>query len=623
MKNLGVIIVSMLTAATVWAQAGFTDLGVAAPVAESRGVVALQDAAGHSLALVLALDMSPRGYILVIDIDSGKTEQVYYPEGVPNEPAFASMYSTNGRFYTGSGKVLLEFDPNTRQFLFHGIPNNDTGCFVGEAFADGPDGLIYAGTYPNCHLVSYNPQTHEMKDYGQLDPAEEYFTYLTFDSAGWAYAGIGTARCNIVAFNPNTGEKRQIVDEAERQQGTATVFTGVDGKAYGIAGSQYYRMFEGKAEKIAETEAAKRAPTGAIGWGTSSRVLPDGRTVSITLPDSYFEVSGPNAPKRRLPIEYNSGGASLTSITLGPGNKVYTSSCHPMHLSIYDPANSTLTDLGPVNRVGGGNFCAMATQGQYLAAASYSLGIFHIYDTKRAFNGGYGDDPNPREAAVWSRDICRPRTCLAHPDGEHVLMAGFAGYGLVGGGLGIYNLKTNEATLITHENLIPDESTICLKALPDGNLVGGTSIEAPGGGHPTAKEATLYILDWKTRKVVFRCSPVLGASEIISLAIGPDGLVYGLASGSKLFVFDPATRKVVHTADLATYGGVPREALFVGPGAKVYAALGNAIVTLAPKTYIITKLTDAPMGISAGFALTGGKLYFASNARLFSYELPR
>jgi len=39
-----------------------------------------------------------------------------------------------------------------------------------------PDELIYLGTsYPKTHLVSFNPKTKEMKDYGQLDPREESF----------------------------------------------------------------------------------------------------------------------------------------------------------------------------------------------------------------------------------------------------------------------------------------------------------------------------------------------------------------------------------------------------------------------------------------------------------------
>ena len=46
---------------------GFTDHGVGAPVAESRGFVQAQDAEGDPLLIAMSLDQSPRGWILLID----------------------------------------------------------------------------------------------------------------------------------------------------------------------------------------------------------------------------------------------------------------------------------------------------------------------------------------------------------------------------------------------------------------------------------------------------------------------------------------------------------------------------------------------------------------------------
>ncbi|MEN6301202.1 MAG: hypothetical protein ABFD96_00665 [Armatimonadia bacterium] len=618
---LGMILMSIATMA--FGQAGFKDLGIGAPVSESRGFVALQDAQGRNVGIVLATDRSPRGYFLVVDLDSGQTEQVWFPEGVVNSDPFASMLSKNGRLYTGAGPTLLEFDPTTRKFLYGGVPNPNAGCFVGEAFADGPGGIIYIGTYPDSKLYSYDPQTHETKELGRFDPVEQYLSYLAVDSAGWVYAGIGTARWNIVAMDPKTGETKQIVPEGERKLGTAVVWHGVDGRVYGLAGQQYYRMFGGQGEKIAQAEVPAKAPSGAFGWGVTSGTLPDKRVAKLNLPERYVEVTNPATNEtRRVSFTFESGGAQITSLVQGPDGNVYGSSAHPMHFCRYEPGADRLTDMGPVKRVGGGNFCAMTTQGQYVVAASYAYGIFHLYDTKRPFNGGFGDDPNPFEIAEWHSDICRPRAVLAHPDGEHVLMAGFAGYGMVGGGLGIGSIKGEPPVLITHENLIPNESTVCLRALADGTVIGGTSVGAPGGGHVAATEGTLWMLDWATKKVSFRMNPVKGASEIQSLEVGSDGMVYGLTSGSKLFVFDPKTRTVVNEQDLSQYGGLPRPAMVLGPDKVIYAALSKAILKIEPGTYKVTKLAEAPMGVSSGLALVKGRLYFASGARVWSYEVP-
>lgn len=623
MRSLILLMILIAMASELAAQPGFKDHGIAAPATESRGMALIQDAAGHNLAIILTNDLSPRGFLLVVDLDQGKTEQIYYPEGVPNSPPFASLVSRNGRFYTGAGPTLLEFDPSTRQFLFHGVPNPQAGCFVGEAFADGPDHFIYVGTYPDCRVYSFNTQSKEIQEIGQLDPQEKYLNYLAVDSAGWIYGGIGTARWNIVAIHPQTKERRQLLDEAERKTGTAYVYSGVDGKAYGRAGDLCFRLFEGKAERIKPEEMAARVP-GPFGWGVASGTLPDKRVVKLNLPEKYITISQPDTQEtKKIVLSFESGGAMLTSLIAGPDGKIYGSSAHPMHFFVYDPQADKLTDLGPVRRVGGGNFCAMAVQGPYIAAASYSLGIFHLFDTRKPFNGGFGEEPNPRELAEWPKEICRPRACLAHPNGEEIMMAGYAGYGLCGGGLGIYNLRTQQATLLTHEQLIPNQSTIALAALPDGRIVGSTSIEAPGGGHPLAKEAVVYILDWATKKVVFQQAPYPGEANLPSLIVGPDGLVYGVSGRSKLYVLNPSRPEIVRTdVDLSAYGNIVRPGMILGPDKNIYAAFSRAIVRIQPGSCTHEKIAEAPMGISAGPAFFNGRLYFASGARLWSYALP-
>ena len=229
---------------------------------------------------------------------------------------------------------------------------------------------------------------------------------------------------------------------------------------------------------------------------------------------------------------------------------------------------------------------------------------------------------NPRPIARWQQDVCRPRTALVHPDGRHVLMAGFAGYGRVGGGIGIHDLETGEDTLLTaSENLLPGHSCITLRALPDGSLVGGTSVAAPGGGHPTATEAEIFVLDWATRKVVHRAVPVAGDGNVVSLATaGP--LVYGLSGTSTFFVFDSATREIVHREDWSRYGSVPRHALHNGPDGRLYAILANAILRLDPATYRHELLSWTPVRADAGGALANGLLCFASGTHVWSYAVP-
>jgi len=610
------------------AQGRFTDHGVATRAVESRGVAVLQDRDGHNLVISLNNDRGPRGWLLVTDIDTGATEQVHYPEEVDTSPAlaapFASYVSRRGRFYTGAGGVLLEFEPATRQWLYHGRPNPDADLFVDYAFAEGPDGTIYAGTTSmnrsSAHLISYDPETGQAIDHGQMDPREMYFRWVAVDSSGWVYCAIGNARGNIVAFNPETGERRQIPREDERDAaGNGWIFESTDGRVYGTVAGKNWRLYEGVGEVIDPSERGPVKATGVIGWTYKTGVFPDGRELTAhSLEDGWMEIRDPQTDRtKRIEFSYEAiGGMGFTSLAEGPDGKLYGSTCHPMRFIRYDPATDQITDLGSVRDVG--NFCAMDATASYLAAASYSYGILHLYDPAAPFDGGTGEQPNPRELVRWPEAICRPRACVAHPDGRHLLMAGFAGYGLTGGGLGIYDLQTGEAMLLTHEALIPSQSTFALVALPDGDLVGGTDISAPGGGHVQATEAVVYVLDWETRKVVFQTVPMPGAAHIRHLALGPEGRVYGLAQGGALFVFDPRSREVVHRQDLSQFGV---ERAILADGGQVYALLDAAIVRVSPADLSFEVIGTPPTGVSYGGPVIDGRLYYASGSNLWGFDL--
>jgi len=383
-------------------------------------------------------------------------------------------------------------------------------------------------------------------------------------------------------------------------------------------------MLAGKGEAVSKEQVPKLDSWQAIAFGQASGVFPDGREiVRYNLPERWMLVKDPKiGSEKRIEIRFRSGGASISTIAPGPDGKIYGSTSHPMHFFAYDPSPRVLNDFGPVKKIGGGNICAMASQGQYLVGPSYSSGYFHLFDTTRPFDQQSETSPNPRIIAQFEGDVTRPRTCLAHPDGEHVLMAGFMGYGMTGGGIGIVNLKTGEKTLLTHEQVIPFHSTHTLKALPNGDLVGGTSVLTPGGGHAREKEGVLYIMDWKTKKVIFRTVPVPGAEEVYSLEVGPDGLVYGIASGSRFFVFDPGKRSIEHSEDLSSYGSLVRPSLAAGPGGTVYVVLSASILQIKGKNFVVEKIAESPVPITAGLAVKDGWLYFASNAHLWRYRLP-
>ena len=767
-RKAGLVMTSVLLAASVAgmcrAQDGFTDHGVGANVAEGRGVVTTRTSDGRCLVIANALDNGPRGYVVVTDVDSRKTTQIFCPDEVPQSAAFGSILASNGRFYTAQGGVILEFDPASAEWTYHGRPSTAASCYL--SFTEDTSGKIWGGGY-SCALVSFDPDTKATRDYGLMDKAEKYLNSLADDDSGWIYGGIGTARCNIVACNMETGEMVQLLPEDQRVHGTASVYPSTDGTCYGVANRQHYRLHKGQATPIEAQEAGARRAVGSIYWGARTGSFPDGRKLTgHDLPGKWLRILDPKTgTTERIEFDYTSAGVMLTSLGEGPNGVVYASTCHPMHLLALDTKAAALRDFGPIPKVGGGNFCAIASQGNLVIGAQYSAGRLWAYDVTEEWrpgestravlgvpaerlvqegtvtnghfthlkghdiaflcgdefgaegnfnlvtpdDGAYflhvlpyhsprycdvqfllngkavgdvlvgkrsgtevgemqihgpfelkagehrltvrtletqGQEPwfgivtadlcrekrdtlvknapsNPRVLAQWHRDICRPRTALAHPDGEHVMMAGFAGYGLCGGGIGIYNLETGEETLLTaDEHLLAGHSCITLKALPNGDLVGGTSIAAPGGGHTTAKEGELFIIDWATKKLVFHCAPVAGDANINSIHVAGNGKVYGLSSNSTFFVFDPVKKAVVHSESYREYGGVPRHALHLGPDGMLYAMLSTSIVRIDPETLAHEKLAASPVGITAGGALANGLLCFASKSHVWSYRVP-
>ena len=118
-----------------------------------------------------------------------------------------------------------------------------------------------------------------------------------------------------------------------------------------------------------------------------------------------------------------------------------------------------------------------------------------------------------------------------------------------------------------------------------------------------------------------------GVQGYTDLCLGPDKLVWGFADRTVFFVFDPASRKVVHQQSIAgELGGTvshqgPR--VFVrGPNEEVYVLFTRAIARIEPPDWRIKLLAKSPVALGAGGDYLDGRLWFASGSHLYSYSLP-
>lgn len=378
--HLIIAVVLPLTVASVGKCVEPTDHGVAVPLAERRGVVGVHTAEGENLVIACSTDLSPRGWILVTDIDTGESEQIWAPEGVPNGAPYGSCVASNGKYYTSQGDWLLEFDPSTWEWTFSGRPAPAASAYL--RIIEGPEGRIWLGDVYRAGLSCYDPQTQEMTDYGPMDE-EKYLSHIGFDDAGWIYCGIGTARTNLVAFHPETGEKRSLIPDDERKVGTGYTYTGTDGNAYGRATGQWYRLHDGEATNIEKADAAEAKDMGDIYWGDVKARFPDGRRVSAyNFQQKYLDVYDPETETTEtIEFDYESEGTVIRVLTDGPGDKIYANSAHPSRFIVFDPATDTLEYRpGPIALKGFG------VQGDYVFGGHYGGGKLYVYDTTKPWN---------------------------------------------------------------------------------------------------------------------------------------------------------------------------------------------------------------------------------------------
>jgi hypothetical protein len=328
---------------------------------------------------------------------------------------------------------------------------------------------------------------------------------------------------------------------------------------------------------------------------------------------------------RRLTYTYPAEGSHVLSLVLGPDNKVYGCAGQPLRSFCYDPVEDRFTDHGWRNE--NGHLNALALQRGRIFGALYGGGYLFDYDIAKPWNDATTGESNPKILANGGSAIGRPHALLAHPDGRHLIMTGTPGYGLTGGGMLIYDLDASKSELLTQEALIKEQSTVALDALQGGAvLVGGTTIAAGTGGEAHAREGEIYLMDFATRKITFHAAIIPGATEIHDLKVGPDGLVYGLATGPTFFVFDPKTQKVVHQEKAARYGdlagGQAPRVMLLGPDGKLYAYFSKAIVRIEPGTFKHARIAEPPVRINVGIVLREGRLYFVSSGRLWSWKAP-
>ncbi|MBN1341053.1 MAG: hypothetical protein JXQ73_00130, partial [Phycisphaerae bacterium] len=507
---------------------GFLHHGVATPVSNHRGTVATVDGEGRDIVLVWLFDHRGGYALLWIDAETGKSKEYPMPFPPGGDCPYSSILSSGNKFYTHFNSHFCEFDPAKKAFTFC----HKTAPQMAMGMTEDDNGVIWSVSYPQSGVVSFDPKTREFKDYGHVHKENwaQYQRYVAADDAGWVYFGIGSTSAHILGLDPKTGKAKAMVPESTRKHGYGLVWRGVDGKVYGSLGNvePWYAFYKGDATKLGKKPEVAQKPIITASQSLFHRGFPDGKKlVTCDLVDRVLTVEDPKTKKTTtVKFEYESEGAHVMGLAVAPGGTICGGTAFPMRFFSYDPKADTWT-----NRAAYGQWNTVARQGDRFFVGGYGGGFLLEWDPSREWVATVKGkaECNPLFLTECTPPIHRPHDLLAHPDGRTVVLAGTPGYGFTGGGLLFWDRQTKERVLLTHEQILPQQATQSLAALPNGKLLGGSTTHPGTGGEQKAKQAELYIMDMATKKLDWHDPVFPGTQTFGDMIVAPGGLVYAFA----------------------------------------------------------------------------------------------
>lgn len=521
--------------------------------------------------------------LFAIDADSGNQVEHHHigarEFGVLVDPETGRLWIYNCHGLFQSGNILQSWNPQTRTIVSHGFPPLSNQRFAGGLW--GPDRRLYLGTHPFGHLVSFDPFDETWHDHGcqapkPIHPGQQIWcTPQWITEAGEIICSVARTRPGyIVAFSPATGTTRTL------------------------------------------TEPLDRPPVASP---------PNPRRIVANIETRTYTVDGVQRSFDYTP----SVATDICGLNPGPDGKIYGSTIISMHVFSYDSDARSLIDLGRVGWGHGEVYDVISHKGK-VYMGSYTGAYWGVYDPAKPWHPsrdtlGEGDDANPRCLGQLGQDMNRPFEYAVGPD-DRIYLACRANYGLTGGGLGVYDTRTE--TLGVHRD--NDQSVQCVTA--DNRFVyGGTSVSGGRGCLETTTEGKLFLFDTKAQRRVYECIPVPGAVAVTSLAVSPiNGTLFGTTSSGHLFAFSVEERQVIKKWKLRSEGtplmGVPETYgiihLTSGSDGAIYGVTRQDLFKLDMSTDQILYLDQPP--ISDLYQIVEGRpgvFYIGARGHLLEYHL--
>ena len=391
-------------------------------------------------------------FVLDIDLATGHCRQFAVHDTVNSTFSAASFRSLlTGVLYVVSGwdGHLHRFDANhpERGLEDLGRIHPAAGDIAPLGINEGPDGVLWIGTYPGATLTKYDPATGKFTCFGKKDDTDNYLYPLAGDDG--SLAGIVTfGRPHLLVFDPRTGASREVgpsvTDPTDKSQ-FLKFFKGTDRRLYLDSHAGKFRVDGLNLTPVDELPAplpgihatykhAYQAPAEMPG-GWTAQFLDDGingvgvpRNVLLTNRD-------PLVPSRRLHLDWVGGGSNLHVIDVGPDGKLYGSSYMPNRLFTSSVDGKEISDLGEHTFAGGEAYSMICLDGK-LYLGSYPEARLSVFDPAQPLHFGTGPNDNPRDLGRLDNIGYRPNAMVVTPDGR-LWMGASPDYGLYGGTLAV------------------------------------------------------------------------------------------------------------------------------------------------------------------------------------------
>lgn len=546
-----------------------------------------------------------RLFLVQVNPDTGEARQFETPQG---PGAWAFIAGPDEKIYLGTwdGGLILRFDPRQpeKQIEVVGKPSASESYLW--QYDIGRDGKLYACTYPGAKLVSFDPKTGAMEDLGRMHPTEMYARSLAVGANGRVYVGIGTAKGDLIVYDPATRQHRSLMPpglQGAKGWSTVGVARRRDGNVYAEFGPTLMRLDDETATLV--KAAPERAPP----------TLRDGRVVSA-FGRGTFSLTDPATGRTvERTFKYAGVGDMIFVVGNGPGGCVYGSTALPMEIFRYDPRANRSEHLGGMP---GGEVYSMLEHEGRLYLCYYGGAVMNLYDPAGPkWKYGPGADCNPITYGGVGDGHLRPRAMIDGPGGM-IYVGSEPPYGQLGGAMAVWDPRINK-TVENHRHLVSNQSIVSLAWEPQSGLIfGGSGNWGGGGTRPVEKEAQFFAFDPTTKRKVFERALVPGARSYPA-TVAAGGKIFTTA-GSELLVFDPQAMKVEKTVALP--GKQVEISLGRHASGRLVGLAGNSVYVFDPARGEITQREKAPVAVRCGFALTDEAVYFGSGVTLWRYRMP-